>query len=142
MYAPPPTSVDIPTMYGTPLMACLAAGSMMDHSLYVLEATGQIIVSHRRSYDSQYTPRLVDFLKSVGVITTHFVIGTNILFYPDVFKLVFEQGHDLAVHTWTHPYMTTLSNELIAAEVRYSTMIFSCRSFLTLIDRLDHATYL
>lgn len=56
------------------------------------------------------TPALVQFLQSNNLSTTHFMIGINILNNPTQFELAFNAGHDIAVHTWTHPYMTTLSN--------------------------------
>ncbi|KDR83740.1 hypothetical protein GALMADRAFT_236093 [Galerina marginata CBS 339.88] len=56
------------------------------------------------------TPQLVQFLQSNNVSTTHFMIGINILNNPTQFLTAFNAGHDIAVHTWTHPYMTTLSN--------------------------------
>lgn len=45
------------------------------------------------------------------------MIGLEILAYPTEFLLAFNKGHDIAAHTWTHPYMTTLSNEQVVAEV-------------------------
>ncbi|PPR06961.1 hypothetical protein CVT26_004281 [Gymnopilus dilepis] len=56
------------------------------------------------------TPTLVNFLQSNNKTTTHFMIGVNILNNPNQFLTAFNAGHDIAVHTWTHPYMTTLSN--------------------------------
>ncbi|KAF8739239.1 hypothetical protein AX14_010403 [Amanita brunnescens Koide BX004] len=70
-----------------------------------------------------YTPKLVDFLASHGIITTHFMIGINILGYPTDFLAAFDKGHDIAVHTWTHPYMTTLSNEELVAEFGWTTLL-------------------
>lgn len=32
-------------------------------------------------------------------------------------------GDDIAVHTWTHPYMTTLSNEQVVAEIGWTMQI-------------------
>ncbi|KAG6821277.1 hypothetical protein H0H93_002387 [Arthromyces matolae] len=51
---------------------------------------------------------------------THFVIGVQILAYPQNFLEIFNAGHDLAVHTWTHPYMTTLSNLEIVAQLGWT----------------------
>lgn len=52
---------------------------------------------------------------------THFFIGTNILLYPEGFKTAFETNQDdIAVHTWTHPYMTTKSNIEILAEIGWT----------------------
>jgi len=61
------------------------------------------------------SPGLYDFLKANDQTATHFFIGTNIISYPTEFLQAFQNGDDIAVHTWTHPYMTTLTNiELVA----------------------------
>ncbi|KAF9485353.1 chitin deacetylase [Pholiota conissans] len=69
---------------------------------------------------SPLTPQLVDFLGGQNDTTTHFMIGTNILYYPTQFLSAFNAGHDIAVHTWTHPYMTTLSSLQIVGELGYT----------------------
>lgn len=65
----------------------------------------------------QATPTIVQFLESNNLSTTHFMIGINILANPSQFSAAFDAGHDIAVHTWTHPYMTTLSNLDILGQV-------------------------
>ncbi|KAK7695815.1 hypothetical protein QCA50_000453 [Cerrena zonata] len=55
--------------------------------------------------------KLYDFLKANNQPATHFFIGVNILNNPNEFNRAFsELQNDIAVHTWTHPYMTTLDN--------------------------------
>jgi peptidoglycan/xylan/chitin deacetylase (PgdA/CDA1 family) len=46
------------------------------------------------------------------------MIGKHILINPTVFLQAFNAGHDIAVHTYNHPYMTTLTNEQIVGQVR------------------------
>ena len=70
-------------------------------------------------YPIQSTPALVQFLQSNNVITTHFMIGSNILYYPNQFLTAFNAGHDIADHTFTHPYMTTRDNLAILGEVSF-----------------------
>ena len=45
------------------------------------------------------------------------MIGVNILQNPNQFLSILNAGHDIAVHTYTHPYMTTLSNMDLLAQV-------------------------
>lgn len=45
------------------------------------------------------------------------MIGTNILQYWEQFMTAWNHGDDIAVHTWTHPYMTTLDNLDVIAQV-------------------------
>ncbi|EIN10617.1 glycoside hydrolase/deacetylase, partial [Punctularia strigosozonata HHB-11173 SS5] len=66
---------------------------------------------------------LYDFLANNSVHATHFMIGVNILYNPTVFSKAFNNGDDIAVHTWTHPYMTTLSNADVVAQLGYTMAI-------------------
>ena len=79
-------------------------------------------------YVCQTTDALVAFLQEKNVHTTHFMIGLNILQYWGQFLKAFEAGDDITVHTYTHPFMTTLSNEDVVAQVRIwaSFPLFTC----------------
>lgn len=67
---------------------------------------------------------LYDFLKQNNQHATHFMIGLNILSYPQLFTRAFEElEDDIAVHTWTHPHMSTLSNLNVLAELGWSMEI-------------------
>ncbi|KAF5320726.1 hypothetical protein D9619_000933 [Psilocybe cf. subviscida] len=72
---------------------------------------------------SEFTPGLVDFLKAHNETTTHFMIGVHILGSPNQFKYAFEADHDIAVHTWTHPYMTTLSNLDVVGQLGWTMQL-------------------
>ncbi|KAJ7490921.1 glycoside hydrolase/deacetylase [Mycena latifolia] len=63
---------------------------------------------------------LLDFLQTNNQPVTHFMIGSNILFNPAQFQKAFNQGDDIAVHTWTHPHMTTRSNLEVVAELGWT----------------------
>lgn len=52
------------------------------------------------------------------------MIGVNILNNPDEFTQAFStNGDDIAVHTWTHPYMTTMTNEQVLGELGWTMEI-------------------
>ncbi|KAF5370107.1 hypothetical protein D9758_001048 [Tetrapyrgos nigripes] len=67
--------------------------------------------------------KLYDFLKEKNETATNFMIGSNVLENPDMFLRALTEGHDLAVHTWTHPYMTTQTNEQVVAELGWTMQI-------------------
>ncbi|KAJ8488599.1 hypothetical protein ONZ45_g13898 [Pleurotus djamor] len=68
--------------------------------------------------------RLNQFLRQNNERATHFMIGLNILNNPDLFLEAFaELENDIAVHTYTHPYMTTLSNEEIVGQLGWTMEI-------------------
>ncbi|KAH9922819.1 uncharacterized protein BXZ73DRAFT_104051 [Epithele typhae] len=67
---------------------------------------------------------LYEFLNEQKVVTTHFMIGSNVLSYPKEFTYAFEtMESDIAVHTWSHPYMTTLSNEQVLGELGWTMQV-------------------
>ncbi|KAF9057577.1 hypothetical protein BJ165DRAFT_45227 [Panaeolus papilionaceus] len=70
-----------------------------------------------------YTPKLLDFLNSHDVKTTHFMIGVHILAYPSQFLATLAADNDIAVHTYTHPYMTTLSNRDILGQLGWTMQL-------------------
>ena len=76
------------------------------------------------SGDPQASGRLYDFLKVNNQKVTHFMIGANILAAPAAFLRAFEElEDDIAVHTWTHPHMSLLSNERLVAELGWTMQI-------------------
>ena len=64
-----------------------------------------------------------DFLKDKKLRATLFYIGSNVLDYPLQAQRGLGDGHDVCVHTWSHHYMTTLSNEQVFAELYYTARI-------------------
>jgi chitin deacetylase len=67
--------------------------------------------------------KLYSFLQENKQAATHFMIGVNILANPDLFVTAFNSGDDLAVHTWSHPWMTAQTNERIVAELGWTMQI-------------------
>lgn len=43
--------------------------------------------------------------------------------FPDLLKRAYEAGHEIAMHTWSHSYMTTLTNEEVVAELKWTEQI-------------------
>jgi peptidoglycan/xylan/chitin deacetylase (PgdA/CDA1 family) len=73
---------------------------------------------------SQGSAKLYKFLQTKKIKATHFFIGKNILTYPQLFLTAFDiLQDDLAVHTYTHPSLSTLSNEQIFAELAFTMQI-------------------
>lgn len=64
-----------------------------------------------------YTPNLTDYLSQVDLRVTFFVVGTRVIQFPETLQLQYMNGHQIAVHTWSHHYMTTLTNRQIVAEL-------------------------
>ncbi|KAF8559108.1 carbohydrate esterase family 4 protein [Imleria badia] len=63
---------------------------------------------------------LYDFLAKNNERATHFFIGQNMIANPTVLQAVVNMQDDIAIHTWSHPFMTTKSNEEVVAELGWS----------------------
>jgi len=52
--------------------------------------------------DPEYTPKLLDLLKSRGAKGTFFVVGENAEKYPEIVARIHEEGHILGIHNYVH----------------------------------------
>ena len=68
-------------------------------------------VTRKRAYltfddgPSDQTGEILDILKEHNVKATFFVIGRNERYYP-MYKRIVEEGHTLAIHSYSHEYST------------------------------------
>ncbi|KIY71454.1 carbohydrate esterase family 4 protein [Cylindrobasidium torrendii FP15055 ss-10] len=69
------------------------------------------------------TEMLLEYIGANHVPTTHFLIGSYIRMNPTAFEAIRDNGGDLAVHTYTHRYTTSLSNEEVVAELGWTMEI-------------------
>ncbi|KAG0149582.1 hypothetical protein CROQUDRAFT_88920 [Cronartium quercuum f. sp. fusiforme G11] len=69
------------------------------------------------------TPPLLNFLKTVNQTVTHFMIGSRILENTQGLMAALQQGDHIAVHTWSHPMMSTQSDQAILGELGWTLQI-------------------
>lgn len=60
---------------------------------------------------SIYTPELLDMLEASGIKATFFMLGQNVVRYPEIARRVDVEGHDIGNHTWSHPNLRAVSRE-------------------------------
>lgn len=70
-----------------------------------------------------YTPNLLQYLDQANLKTTFFAVGSRCISYPAILREEYMAQHQIAVHTWSHPAMTTVSTEGIIAELGWSKKI-------------------
>lgn len=78
------------------------------------------------SYDdgpSPFTPLLIDYLQEKNIKTTFFVVGSRVLSRPEMLQTEYMSGHQISIHTWSHPALTTLTNEEIVAELGWTMKV-------------------
>ncbi|KAI8971940.1 hypothetical protein BDF20DRAFT_995716 [Mycotypha africana] len=66
-------------------------------------------------------PRFYNYLIANGKQkATLFFVGSNVVYYPEAAQRALSDGHTLCSHTWSHPLMTTLTNEEIVAQLYWT----------------------
>ncbi|KAF8984160.1 chitin deacetylase [Podila verticillata] len=72
------------------------------------------------------SPRLYDNLLAHNQKATLFIVGSRAVSYPETLKRAYKEGHHIAIHTWSHHAMTSLTNEQVVAELKWTeTAIFN-----------------
>ncbi len=64
-----------------------------------------------------YTEQLLDGLKERGVQATFFLIGENAERYPDIVKRMYDEGHLIGNHTYSHIQLTSANREKFKEEL-------------------------
>lgn len=66
---------------------------------------------------SIYTPQILDILKENKVKGTFFCIGSKIAKNPLTSKRIAKEKHEIGNHTYTHPYIGSLSSNKLREEI-------------------------
>ena len=66
---------------------------------------------------------MLQYLQDHDLTATFFVVGSRAISYPALLQQEYMAQHQIAVHTWSHPPMTTLTNEQVIAELGWSKKI-------------------
>lgn len=71
--------------------------------------------------ESELTPQILDILDEYNIKATFFVIGQNAARHTDVLKDIYDRGHEIGNHSWSHKYLPKISkaskkNEILKTE--------------------------
>jgi peptidoglycan-N-acetylglucosamine deacetylase len=69
----------------------------------------------------ELTPKLLDELKKRGIRATFYVVGRNVVEYPEIVKRMVAEGHEVANHTWSHPSLNKLGAEGVRRQMDDTT---------------------
>ena len=71
--------------------------------------------------DNKNTPAVLDILKQYGAVGTFYVVGTMVEANPEVLKRIFDEGHAIGNHTYSHDYKCLYSSpEAFLAELAHT----------------------
>ncbi|TDW98147.1 bifunctional polysaccharide deacetylase/glycosyltransferase family 2 protein [Kribbella sp. VKM Ac-2566] len=75
--------------------------------------------------DPVWTPKILDLLRQQHVHATFFVIGTEVAAHPELARRILAEGHQIALHTFTHANLSTAASWRRALEFRQSQLILA-----------------
>ncbi|EKM83476.1 hypothetical protein AGABI1DRAFT_31623 [Agaricus bisporus var. burnettii JB137-S8] len=67
-----------------------------------------------------YTTQLLNYLDEQSLKTTFFLVGSRVISFPDIARSEYMSGHQIGVHTWSHPPLTTKTNDEVIAELGWA----------------------
>lgn len=80
--------------------------------------THQIALTFDDGPSIQNTEEILSILKEYGIRATFFVIGENAAADPDRIRMIYEAGHEIGNHTYTHSYISKIGKDALREEIR------------------------
>ncbi|MCG0277358.1 MAG: polysaccharide deacetylase family protein [Thermanaeromonas sp.] len=78
----------------------------------------KVAFSFDATWGAEHTPKLLEVLRQHNVRTTFFLTNIWLEKYPDMAKKIAAEGHEIGLHSATHPHFTSLSEEQMEQELR------------------------
>lgn len=98
---------------------------------YQIDQTGggsrNIVLTFDDGPDARFTPRILDVLKEKNVHAAFFVTGINGNEDPELLRRIFNEGHELGNHTYTHPRMDQISLAQLHFELNVTERLLESR---------------
>ncbi|QDS33516.1 delta-lactam-biosynthetic de-N-acetylase [Brevibacillus brevis] len=77
----------------------------------------ELYLTFDNGYENGFTPKILDTLVAKKVPAIFFVTGHFVKEQPELLKRMAQEGHLIGNHSWSHPDMTTVSNQKIKDEL-------------------------
>ena len=101
------------------LLRFLTISPSAELKVYRSVATGkkQIALTFDDGPHPTLTPRILEILDRYNVTATFFMVGQNVLNFPEAARQVIQAGHEVGNHTFTHPHIASLEEKAIFDEI-------------------------
>ncbi|WP_366923412.1 polysaccharide deacetylase family protein [Metallumcola ferriviriculae] len=108
------------TIFFTDFSGFIAAtGSNELRPIYKVGITEKkVAISFDACWGAEYTDDILAKLDEYNIKTTFFLVNIWLKDYPDVAKEIVKQGHEIGLHSTTHPHFSKLSEEDIKKELK------------------------
>ena len=83
----------------------------------------QVTLTFDDGPDPEWTPQILDILKSANVKAAFFIVGTNAEHYPNLVRRIVAEGHEIGNHTYYHPNLALCWPEHIRLELNATQLL-------------------
>lgn len=79
--------------------------------------TNRLVLTFDDGPNPDFTTPILDTLQQTGTPATFFVVGTSMMQAPDLVRRMVREGHEIGVHTFSHPRMDLVSHSRFEMEL-------------------------
>ena len=99
------------------ILAVIAVMSLLIFPVNGAETTKYVALTFDDGPSGRYTRRLLDGLLEREVKATFLLCGYRIKDYPDITQRIYDEGHEIGYHGYTHKNMKEMSRRTVASEI-------------------------
>jgi polysaccharide deacetylase family sporulation protein PdaB len=78
----------------------------------------KIAISFDATWGAEHTPKILNSLDKYNIKTTFFLVNIWLKKYPEVAKQIVQKGHEIGMHSATHPHFTALTEKQMEEELK------------------------
>ena len=116
----------LPALFAAAVVATVAvvdSTPAQAQSSYPAQCAGGVVNLRFDDGPFEETIPVLDALKQHNLKATFFVVGQQVLKYPQITQRIVRDGHQLANHSWSHTALAELTPAAAALELKYTQEI-------------------
>ena len=87
----------------------------------------QVALTFDDGPDPEWTPKILDVLKREHAPATFFIIGIQADKFAGIAQRIYDEGHEVGNHTFTHPDISNVSSAYMKFELNLTERLFASR---------------
>jgi len=87
----------------------------------------QVAITFDDGPDPEWTPKILDVLKRENAHAAFFLIGIQADKYGSITKRIYDEGHEIGNHSFTHPDISNISKSFMRLELNLTERLFASR---------------
>lgn len=100
-------------------------------SMFIVQKYGKadpkkLVLTFDDGPDPTYTPKILDILSKEHVPATFFLVGINAENNIPLVKRIYQEGHEIGNHTFTHPNIAEVSRRRAVLEMESTRLLIEC----------------